>query len=45
MSLGEVHSMIFYARPENVNLTHSIKLITITFLKNSFSVPLGNKNN
>ena len=42
--LGDVHIMMFYARPKNVNLTHSIKFITIIFLKYSFSVPTGNKN-
>ena len=32
MSLGDIHIMIFYGRPENINLTHSIKFITITLL-------------
>ena len=45
MSLGEVHIMMFYGCPENVNLTHSTKFITITLLRYSFSVPPGNKNN
>ena len=40
MSLGDVHIMMFYGCPENVNLTHSTKFITITLLKYSFSVPL-----
>ena len=31
--------MMFYGRPKNVNLTHSVKGITITFLKYSFIVP------
>ena len=45
MPLGDVLIMIFYGSPENVNLTHSIRVITITFLKYFFSIPLGNKNN
>ena len=45
MSLGDTHIMMFYEPPENVNLMHSIKFITITFLKYSFSVPPGSKNN
>ena len=45
MSSGGVHIMMFYGHPGNVNLTHSIKFITITFLKYSFSVPPGRKNN
>ena len=45
MSLGDVHIMMFYGRPENVNLVHSPKFITITFLKYSFSVPPRGKNN
>ena len=32
MSLGDVYIMMFYRRPKNVNLTHSTKFITITFL-------------
>ena len=36
MSLGDVHIVMFYGRPENVNLIHSIKFITIIFLENSF---------
>ena len=32
MSQGDVHIMMFYRRPKNVNLTHSTKFITITFL-------------
>ena len=39
MSLGDVHIMMFYGLPENLNLTHFIKCITIKFLKYSFSVP------
>ena len=45
MSLGHVYIMMFYGRSENVNLTHSLKPITITFLKNSFTVPPGSKSN
>ena len=45
MSLGDVHIMMFYGCPENVNLTHSTKFITITLLKYSFSVPPGNLKN
>ena len=45
MSLGDVHIMMFYGHPENVNLTHSIKFITIIFLKYGFSVPPGSKDN
>ena len=45
MSLGDVHVMIFYGGSDKVSLTHSNKFITITFLKYSFSVPPGNKNN
>ena len=45
MSLGDVRIMMFYGRPENVNLTHSVKFITITFLNYSSSVSLGSKNN
>ena len=33
MSLGNnIHIMMFYGRSENVNLTYSIKVITIIFL-------------
>ena len=39
MSLGDAHILMFYGRPENVNLTHSVKFYTITFLKDSFGVP------
>ena len=42
MSIGGALIM-FYALPENVILTHSIKFMTITFLKYRFSVPLGKK--
>ena len=56
MSLGDAHIMMSYGRPEKVSLTknireqhlgltHSIKFITIIFLKYSFSLPPGNKNN
>ena len=45
MSLSDVQIMMFYGRPENVNSTHSIKFVTTKFLKNSFSVLLGSKNN
>ena len=45
MSLGDVHILMSYRRPENVNLTHSVKFITLTFLKYSFIIPPGNKNN
>ena len=45
MFLGDVHIMVFYGRPENANLMHSIIFNTITFLKYSFSVPQGSKNN
>ena len=31
MSLDDVHIMMFYGSPENVNLTRSIKFITIKF--------------
>ena len=34
-----------YGRPENVNLTHPINFITVTFPKCSFSAPPGSKNN
>ena len=33
MSLGDVHIMMFYRCPENVNLRQSMKFVTITFLK------------
>ena len=45
MSLGDVRIVMFYGCPENVNLTHPTKFVTITLLKYSFSVPPGNKNN
>ena len=38
MPLGDVHIMMFYGHLVEVSLTHSIKFITITFLKHSFSV-------
>ena len=34
MSLADVRIVMFHGRPENLNLTHSIKFITIKFLKN-----------
>ena len=43
MSLGDIRIMMFYGRPENVNLTHSVKFITITFLNYSSSVSLRKK--
>ena len=45
MSIGDVHIMMFYGSPENVNLTHSTKFITKTLLKCCFSIPPGNKKN
>ena len=45
MFLGDVHIIMFYGLHENVSLTHSIKFITITFLKYSFSLAPGSKNN
>ena len=39
MSLGEVHNMMFYRHPENINLMHSLKFNLVIFLKYSFSVP------
>ena len=36
MSLGDVYIVMFYGRPENVNLIHTIKFITIIFLEYSF---------
>ena len=45
MSLGEVHIMMFYRCPENVNLTHCTNVITITLLKYSLNVPPKNQNN
>ena len=45
MSLGDVGIMMFWGCPENVNLTHSTKFVTITLLKYSFSIPPVNKNN
>ena len=44
MSQGDACVMMFCGCPENVNLTHSTKFITITLLKYSSSVPPGNKN-
>ena len=44
ISLDDVGIMMFCGCPENVNLTHSTKFITITLLKHSSSVPPGNKN-
>ena len=44
-SLGDVHNMMFYGRPENVNLTHCTKFIILNFLKHSFGVQPGSKNN
>ena len=41
----DIHIMMFYERPESLSLTHSVKLNTKTFLKYSFSVPPGRKNN
>ena len=41
--VGDVHIMMFYRCPDNVNLTHSTELITITLLKYSFSAPPANK--
>ena len=45
MSLGDVQIVMFYGRPENVILMQSVKFNTVTFLKYSFSVPPGSKNN
>ena len=45
MFLGDVHITLFYGFPENVSLTDSTKFVTITFLKYSFSVPPGSKDN
>ena len=45
MSLADVRIMMFYRRSDNLNVTYSIKFITITFLKYSFSVPSRSKNN
>ena len=44
-SLGEVRIMMFYRCYENVNLTHSTKVIAITLLKYSFNVPPKKQNN
>ena len=44
MSLVYVRIAVIYGRPNNVNLTHSIKFITRTFLKYSFIVPSESKN-
>ena len=43
--VADVRSMIFYRRPHKVNSAHSLKLITMTLLKYSFSVPRRSKNN
>ena len=45
MSLGDVQIVMFYGSPENVILMQSVKFNTVTFLKYSFSVPPGSKNN
>ena len=45
MSLGDVYIMMFYRRPENVNLAHSIEFITTTSFKYSFRVPSRSKKN
>ena len=45
ISLGGAYIMMFYGSPENVNLTHSLKFITITFSKYSLNVAPGIKNN
>ena len=45
MSLGDACIMMFYGRPENVNLTHSTRFITTTLLKYIFIETPGNKNN
>ena len=37
--------IMFDGRPENVSLRHSIKFITRRFLKYSFNVLPGSKNN
>ena len=42
MSPGDVRIKMFYGCPENVNLMHSTKFMTITLLKCSFRVPPGN---
>ena len=44
MSLGDVRIMLFQGRPEIVNLRHSVRFITITFLKYSFTAAPGSKN-
>ena len=31
MSVGDIHIMMFYRRPEKVNLRHSLKFNTIMF--------------
>ena len=43
MSLGDVRVMVFYGRPEIVNLRYSVRFITITFLKYSFTAAPGSK--
>ena len=45
MFLGDVRTMMFYGRLDNVNLTYTVKRNTIIFLKYSLSVPPGSKNN
>ena len=41
MLVGDAQIMMFYWRHENVILKHSIKFITVIFLKHSFNVPSG----
>ena len=45
ISLDDTHIMMFCGCLKMINLMHSIKFVTITFLKYSFSVPPGSKNN
>ena len=45
ISPGSVYVMTFFRRPDNFNLTYSINFIIATFLKYSFSIPPGGKNN
>ena len=45
MSLSDVHIMMFYGHPQNVNLTKFITIINLLLLKYSFRVPPGSKNN
>ena len=45
MPLSGVRIMAFYERPKKVILIHSIKIISTTFLKYSFSIPPERKNN